>query len=412
MPEEFATEKYVDDAIAETTKFSARKLGDTPTDMQQLTPKGYVDGQISSVISSVQAAISSINLGTSGWFGNGMDGNVIFDGTTAVTGASIVASGTYALTRDVYYNNVSVLGTASLKTAQYRPFVSGTLYGYAGATFDAKGNDASGPTAGVAVAAGYFPAMPAGLTGGSGGAGASGGGGQGGVGNDGQTAASVLNALGFVGVSSRSQQSPSSILGGAAGGVGAAFGGNAGGGGSVVGTSIALESPWSVSYLLDINSSGSTVKMNVDAASGSGPGGAGGSNTVLGRGGNGGSGGGSGSPGGILALYAKNLILSSGSTVTVAGGSGGNATNGSPGSIAGGGQGGGGAGGNGGSGGDGGLVLLVYNTIVNNASILYGGGAFGIGGTGAAGAAGGGAGGNGLAGFSGNNGSVIGFQIT
>lgn len=40
--------------------FPLKKLGDTPTDAQQLTPKRYVDNGISSVLSSVSGSISSV----------------------------------------------------------------------------------------------------------------------------------------------------------------------------------------------------------------------------------------------------------------------------------------------------------------------------------------------------------------
>lgn len=46
-------QNLIDNSISQVTDFSYRKIGDTPTDMKQLTPKGYVDKAIASVTSSI-----------------------------------------------------------------------------------------------------------------------------------------------------------------------------------------------------------------------------------------------------------------------------------------------------------------------------------------------------------------------
>lgn len=53
-------EQMIEDALKKAMDFATRKRGDTPTDNTQLTPKVYVDGQISSVVSSIQSQIASI----------------------------------------------------------------------------------------------------------------------------------------------------------------------------------------------------------------------------------------------------------------------------------------------------------------------------------------------------------------
>ena len=56
--------KLIDDKIAEFTAFGKVKYGDTPTDDLQLVPKKYVDGQYSSIVSSVNGAFVLKGTGT------------------------------------------------------------------------------------------------------------------------------------------------------------------------------------------------------------------------------------------------------------------------------------------------------------------------------------------------------------
>lgn len=53
-------QKMIDMAVGKSMEYQTRKRGDTPTDKYHLTPKGYVDGAISSVISSIASANASI----------------------------------------------------------------------------------------------------------------------------------------------------------------------------------------------------------------------------------------------------------------------------------------------------------------------------------------------------------------
>lgn len=45
-------QKMVDEAITTASAFATRKVGDTPTDANQLTPRHYVDRLVASVVST------------------------------------------------------------------------------------------------------------------------------------------------------------------------------------------------------------------------------------------------------------------------------------------------------------------------------------------------------------------------
>lgn len=398
------TKTYVDDELKQAMRFSTAKYGDTPTDVQQLTPKGYVDGQISSVVASIIAVIPTPAIPAV--FGTGSDGAVVLDGTTSYSFASIISSFFYSQTRDVYATTLLVNNGVSWKPNLYRTFASSVLT-INGASVLAKGNDAT-RVGGASILAGYFPSIVAGVDGGGGGNGGVGSGGA--TGGEGVIGTSLTHSFGKSGLGTRSA---TAINGGPAG----AFPGGAGGASAVGGiatpTIIQPIPIWGTTYFLDVDANGATMKMTGSAGSASGPGGGGGADTTgVNTGGKGGAGGGSGSAGGTIALYAKAIQLQPGSTIDVRGGNAGNGANGNAPTGSNPGQTGGGAGGNGGSGGQGGYVVLQCATLVNNASILTSGGTLGTGGSGSAGINGGGAGGDGLAGFSGNAGSVMTFMVT
>src|SRR3990167_6378868 len=216
-------QKMVDDALRLSADISTRKLGDTPTDDKQLTPKGYVDTGDTNVTNSVTSTLAAsilavsadasasivslessvatltssvIGLTTSvaaisfNVFGNGSDGVALFDGSASVNGAS-KSGAIYTLTRDVYYAHASVT-TASVKTASYQLFVKGTTAisttgvvshnGINGGPAN-NGNNASGASGGTGggggggcsvLGEGTFASVFGGLGGGAGGNGASG----------------------------------------------------------------------------------------------------------------------------------------------------------------------------------------------------------------------------------------------
>lgn len=405
--EEQATQTYVDEKISRALDFSTKKIGDIPTDAIQLTPKQYVDGQISSVISSVNGTISSIASETSAVFGVGGDGALTFNGSTSYSIASIISSSVYALTRDIYATTLVISAGVTVHPMQYRIFASSVLQA-TNASIIAKGGNANGNTGGASKAAGYFPAIPAGVNGGGGGQTPPGPGG-GNAGSNGNDGFSVTHSLVGDGVTTRSA---STLSGGPADAFLGGKGGNNVAGGIGSSNVIAPIPIWGVQYFLDVNPDATLSKMTTGAGSASAPGGGSGARSSGNQpAGNGGSGGGAGGNGGWIALYAKHISLPAGNILDVRGGNGGNGNPGSTPSIVASGQAGGGAGGNGGSGGQGGLVVLAYDTIVNQASILVSGGTFGTGGSGAPGIQGGGAGDPGLAGFSGNDGRLLTYQM-
>lgn len=82
-------QKIVDDSIRKAMGFSQRKLGDTPTDTNQLTPQGYVDanGTIAN------RPIGSIaNIGQS-YYATDINIPIVFDGQKWRNGiGSIIAN--------------------------------------------------------------------------------------------------------------------------------------------------------------------------------------------------------------------------------------------------------------------------------------------------------------------------------
>lgn len=426
--------------------FSTRKVGDTPTDANQLTPKAYVDAAVSSllalsvvttkgdlIVGSIAGGVARLGVGTDtfvltsdstkplgiAWevipsvagttvavYGDGSDGVITLNGSTNYAAASIISTNTYLQTRDIYATVFTANNATSLRPSQYRIFAS-SVATINGASVVTKGNNATANVGGTSILAGYFPSVAAGADGGSAGAGGNNGAGQ--PGGAGVTGTSLIHSIGGNGVVSRSG---TSTQGGAANANQGGIGGAAGGAGTASVSSIRPIAIWGAQYMLDVDSNGATAKLTGSAGSASGPGGGGGgsgSGTQLG--GNGGAGGAAGSNGGFIAIYSPVIQLTAGSTIDVRGGNGGVGGNGITPTVTSASQGGGGAGANGGSGASGGYVILAYNTLVNSGSILTAAGTGGVGGTGAAGVNGGGTGGNGVAGFDGNPGSVLTFQI-
>lgn len=300
-------------------------------------------------------------------FGDGSDG-------------SLVTSGNVTLTADKYYTDLTVSTSNTFNPAGYRIFCNGTLRiegtvvrnGNNGGDGLDTGNPALG-AGGAALADGYLKGSAAG-----------GDGGAGGSPNDGSPGTAGANTSNSVGSNGST---------GGAGGAGTGGAGGAGGGGGTATTSnVKLIANWHLSTLLDIGTTGSTVKFDNSAAAGGGGGGGG-----NGGAGSGSGGGGGGSAGGIVAVYAKKIVITSTGSITANGGNGGRG-----GDTPGGGRGGGGGGG----GGCGGQVILVYNTLTNNGSITATLGTKGRGGTG------GGGGATGSDGVDGTVGSVRLFQVS
>lgn len=298
------------------------------------------------------------------WFGDGSDGDVT------------ISSGTTTLTRDMYYNNLTINGTGILNPNGFRVFVSGTL-------------DLTGAAAGAIQRNGTAGANASGSTGGSAtGLGINGFGtigGYHGVSLSGPNSTATNGANG-------SQSGVSLVLlgglGGAGGNGGLGSSGTAGTGG-VAPTALTVTSFRRITAdfkrVQSSNSSASSLFFGGSAGSGGGAGSGNGTQA-------GGGGGVSGRGAGCIAIYANTISITGAATgaIQAMGAAGGNGAAG-PNTNTGGGAGAGGTGG--------GHVYIVVGTIVGSASniIEVSGGAGGNGGNGN-GTGAGGAGGSGASG--------------
>lgn len=281
-----------------------------------------------------------------------------------------------SLSRDMYYNVLTVNNGVTLNTAGYRIFCrilnnNGTISNNGGdGNIGAAAGGAAG-TGGTAGAAGTLPGGRAGQTGGVG------------------VGSGAPNA-GANGTNSTFNLNSNAGSNGGGGGTGS---GGSGGSGGTGGTNTSTINPprniVSAFYLFDFTSATAVQRYNVNSGSGAGGGGRGRADA----GANGGSGGGSGGSAGTVFISAE-IIVNAG-TISANGGIGG-----------GGGAGGGSdtGGGGGGAGGNGGAIFLIYSRITNTGTITANGG---VGGTGGAGT---GTGTNGVTGTTGVAGIVV--QIT
>jgi hypothetical protein len=267
---------------------------------------------------------------------------------------NVTVSVNTTLTRDMFYNNLTINSVALLNTAGFRIFVCGTL-DLSSAGFILNGGNA-GANGGAGGGGGGSGANGASGTMYRGNAGGAGGGGNVSNGSPGVTATTALTLTGTNGGA------------GGAGGNGAATTGGAGGSTNVPTTSL-----WEIfgTWQLPILGDGTVI---ASAIGGSGGGGGGGSV----QSGSGGGGGGSG--GGPVWISANIIKTGSGTSLGVIQSGGGNGGNGqTPSGTCALGCGGGGGGG----GGSGGLVIVKYISHVGISVFLTytGGGTGGTGGT-------------------------------
>lgn len=296
------------------------------------------------------------------WFGDGSDGDLSLTSSTA-TGGPLSAG---VLTRDAYYNDLTISSSGSIQTNGFRIFVRGTLDITAaqvraiwpGVT---NGGNASNPTAGAAGATISNPWF----TGSSGGAGGAGG---------------ALSTNGTAGTAASSSSVDHGNAGGAGGAGATATGGFTGGSGGSSSNSSTAGFPWFRNIPRHALLRGTT--MIGGGVGGGGGGGGGGSSSFTG-----GGGGGGGEGGRVLCIFART-INRGGSTAADAiqapggtGGAGGTAV-GPP--FAG--------NGGGGAGGSGGLVFIVHGGLTGSTATNAVSASGGAGGTGATGGAGGGGG--------------------
>ena len=339
-------------------KISVSQLSAISADLGSITAGSItINGGVAAIDSSGNSTFKSIQVGgstrqytlnDSGIFsyGDGSDGDVTISTNTS-------------LSRDMYYQNLTINSGAVVIPNGYRIFCSVSLTMSGNSSITMNGNNASGGTHGAALPAGYFTAAPAGNNPGG----------------------SVSNSLGGVG--------------GGGGGGGGTLGPNHAGtsgasGGTATAARVKLIANWHLAAMLDISATGSTALFT---------GGSGGGNGGNGWGaGNGGSGGGAA---GIVAIYSKILTIGSGCSITANGGNGSDAY---PNNVN--------NGGGGGGGGAGGIIVLVYNSLSQGGSLTASGG------TGGAGSVGGGPGGGfsvqygGGGGTAGSTGAIYQFQIS
>ncbi len=398
--DETQVKKIAQDTVDKYAEISNRKLGDTPTDAIQLTPKKYVDSQTSILASSIATIIASVasfvptpfNI-----FGTGVDGTV-----TVSTNSTIA--------RDMYYGNLTVSSNSTLNPSGYRIYVSSVLTINSGSRIARVGNNASVAVGGVALSAGSLPGALGGLNGSAGGNGRdAGSGGAAGVdGNPGLEGTSVLTSIGGPGTTNTSQHS-------GAGGNGSGFGGGAAAIGGVGGSVIAAVNPpyafEGAMHLADMNTVFIQHNGSAGAGGAAGGGGGGGAGSATSAAGDGGIGGGAGGNGGMIAIYANTIINHATGGISVKGGDGGEGTNGANATGDGATQQGGGGGGCGGSGGTGGVIVLVYKTLTQNGTFDISGGTYGTFGTGGTGIGGGASASNGQLGTTGTPGVLWQYQV-
>jgi len=307
-------------------------------------------------------------------FGNGNDGDVD------------ITTGTTTLTRDMYYDNLTIDSDGEIVTAGYRIFVKGTLTnngyitrngnngGVGGNGATSNSTNTSQGTAGTQLAFGTLFGGVAGELGGTGGAGgdASGSGSDqagkaGGAGGAGNNSASSLGSNG--GTGSAGGLGGLTYDGQSAGAVGAG-----GGAGTATASKNNIYNAVTAINLFEITAEATLQSLTSSAGEGGGGGGAGGGGYygTSKVGGQGGAGGGSGSSGGIIAIYAETIINNG--VVMSIGGNGGNGGDGGDGGDVSAGGGGGGAGGNGGAGG---VILYLYETKTEVGTELVTGGTAG-----------------------------------
>lgn len=332
-----------------------------------------------------------------GWFGDGSDGTVTWDGVSNVLGLAPVA-GVYTLTRDVMLSNSTVANGARVDTAGFRYFDNGTCTINGTGRISRNGNaggNAAGAAAGAAGAAcrGTTVLLADGIAGAvGGGAGPAqanaarrltGGAGVAGGGNGGAGTAGSNGAPGGVGQGGG---------GGGGGGTNSGTGGSAAGGTGGANTLIAANQGADTAEIMTAINGGANRAPSTKIGAGAG-GAGGGAGGLGGGGGTQGAGGGGGSAGGYTVVCCRRFAGTAAPAIEVNGGNGGTGGN-----AAGGVNGGGG----GGAGGPGGIAVVVTTTSAaawpdSQVSISGGTGAAGGTPTGGGGAGGrGGDGGQGL----------------
>jgi len=330
-------------------------------------------------------------------YGDGSDGDVTVSTDTT-------------LTRDMFYDNLTMSGNAVISMAGYRVFVKGTYSGSGTLSALSGGNGGNGGnanlmtagtagTGGAATASGSLPQSLYGVVGVVGATGRSDLG-NGDPGTTGVTPPVQTNSLSVNGYGSGSTANIAGAGGTCAGGQTPGTGGTLG----VRGT-ITSHGHYVMAFYVQFSSFiGARISQirGMGGSAGAPSGGAGGNCSTSADAGGGGGSGGTGANGGYFFVAIKtiagNLAIKS------LGGNGGNGGNGGAAAGSGVDNAGGGGGGAGGNGGTGGSGVLAYTNITGTIINYLFGGTAGTGGTGGAGAGTGG--GTGATGSSGNSGAT------
>lgn len=323
----------------------ARGLLSATTNVDTSAATAPLVGQVLRASSSTAAIWAYSSGGSTVNFGDGSDG------------ALSISSGTTTLARDMYYDSVSITGTATINPNGYKIYCKNVLSvaGSNGIIISPNiGGNGSGATAGSGASAMTENNMGEGLAGQNGATGAAGGLG-GASGNPGTAAGST------------------SGYGGAGG-----AGGNGGSGtGGAAGTYTNLPER--------IIRHDHIVKLDYKNGGQGGASGGGGAASALG---NGGGGGGGGSGGGVIMIFCASINNTATTGISAKGGNGGNGGNAPNGNSTGGG---------GGAGGGGGHIYIITNAVTALGTLSVAGGTGGTGGA---------ASGSGSAGSTGGTGSV------
>jgi hypothetical protein len=264
------------------------------------------------------------------WFGDGVDGTLVYDGTTTILGMAPAAN-VYTLTRDIFATNMTVNNGVTIKTAGFRIYCTGILSTPVSGTgiIDNSGGNAVANAAGAATATGTTAGSVAGGAGGA------------------------SSTAGGAGVGYTALNGP--IMGGN-GGIGGASTGAAGAAGATANSSLVLNARTihSTTTGMAMQSAQSATKFQVVQGGQGGGGGGGGSST----------GGGGGAGGGIIVICANTMAFMG--TISANGGNGGNSTNGA-----------------GGGGGGGGCVYITTGNLGSQGAVTVTGGNPGTGTAGA-----------------------------